>query len=75
MHLCKWVGIIMWEMGVATYNQGLKTRVLASPKASSYIIGLVGLYLTVWELAHICQVSLMNSFNSKLLNPPYLPSE
>ena len=37
--------------------QGLINRVLASPKASSYIIGLVGLYLTVWELAHFCQVS------------------
>ena len=33
------------------YNSG--SRVLASPKASSYIIGLVGIYLTVWELAHI----------------------
>ena len=32
-------------------KQGLKNRVLASPKASSYIIGLVGIYLTVWELA------------------------
>ena len=42
--------------------QGLINRVLASPKASSYIIGLVGLYLTLWELA---QVSVMNSFNSK----------
>ena len=43
----------------------LINRVLASLKASSYIVGLVGLYLTVWELAHICQVSVMNSFNSK----------
>ena len=41
--------------------QGLINRVLASPKASSYIIGLVGIYLTVWELAHICQVSVINS--------------
>ena len=40
-------------------EQGLKNRVLASPKASSYIIGLVGIYLTVWELAHICQVSMI----------------
>ena len=38
-----------WMVG----RQDLKNRVLASPKASSYIIGLVGIYLTVRELAHI----------------------
>ena len=47
-----------------TRGQGLINRVLASPKASSYIIGLVGLYLTLWELAHI---SHLPSISDELL--------